>query len=635
MVRLSASIVLDESSLTAAAASSLGIAEAAAIESQARAEKGKTKPHDNIYPPGTEYTLCQAEAMVMGSVVGVLRESLTEAIRSFYKVRKALFILQKIEGLENTIFLDRPAAKPALTKGPTAQTHDESDEDDDLFVDAEEDQGKFKDKPSTSTSTIEIDRALLKSPTDQFVHSGYRMLHGTVLLLLSLIPPAFSRLLSIVGFRGDRERGLKLLWEAADMSHFDSEDVSETSGFNGGKFNAAIASIAVLGYYSNLITNLDILPRGSYPKDRCELLLRKVSSEYPNSKLWVLEHARFHASNRDLRAAMRVLEDSGPSASLKQVEALRTFEQGLAAAFLHDYAKCSRLFSKCLDLNNWSPATYNYIAGAAQVELYRIAKYSTTSADLEAAEKHATEAESFLRKVPETSGRKKLLARQLPFDAFVGRKFAKWSKRAEQWGIRLVDAVGVSPLEEIIFIWGGHQRMDEGMFQESLERLWWSDGGERDVSAHPEGGERPTVLTDPNASREDLDEHAILALLRGTIQRQLGDTAAARKLLTTGIVEGHKREDFRGHLKDDWTAPNARYELGVCAWLEAGETTSPKAIGKEVVVDDDTRRERLSECSKWLEEVAGWGSYDLDSRMGIKVTTGRETLKKMGYGPGL
>ncbi|KAK5013803.1 Mitochondrial outer membrane protein iml2 [Cryomyces antarcticus] len=43
-------------------------------------------------------------------------------------------------------------------------------------------------------------------------------------------------------------------------------------------------------------------------------------------------------------------------------------------------------------------------------------------------------------------------------------------------------------------------------------------------------------------------------------------------------------------------------------------------------------RAMLRECSGWLEKVGGWESYELDARIGLKVTTARDTLKKYDAG---
>ena len=67
---------------------------------------------------------------------------------------------------------------------------------------------------------------------------------------------------------------------------------------------------------------------------------------------------------------------------------------------------------------------------------------------------------------------------------------------------------------------------------------------------------------------------------------------------------------------DNWPLPVAHYEHAVCLWLEAG--------------GQDGEREVLKRCSEELGRVEKWESFDLDARIGLKVTTARETLRKIG-----
>jgi hypothetical protein len=77
-----------------------------------------------IYDPGTEYALCQAMAQILGAVVGVLNESLTEGIRGFYKLRKAFITLDSILKMEEKFLQTRRAGEPLdWSKDPLTANH--------------------------------------------------------------------------------------------------------------------------------------------------------------------------------------------------------------------------------------------------------------------------------------------------------------------------------------------------------------------------------------------------------------------------------------------------------------------------------------------------------------------------------
>jgi hypothetical protein len=236
----------------------------------------------DMYPPGTEYQLVHAEAQLMGAMVSVMQESLTEGIKGFYKLRKAFVTLNAIMDAEAKALAAHQQQGNGIARGPTFTSSQEnkasiidsqknSDSDSDLdFVDAAE--GIVDSKPSASydghlervnsrsapNSILEKeieglsidtaaaaaslpgtrpdtptsqksansplqslprrplnlkggpDSALFTNPVDVFVHSGANMCFGILLLIISMVPPAFSRLLYIVGFKGDRDRGVQV-----------------------------------------------------------------------------------------------------------------------------------------------------------------------------------------------------------------------------------------------------------------------------------------------------------------------------------------------------------------------------------------------------------------------------------------
>lgn len=584
----------------------------------------------------------------MAAVVGALNESLTESLKGIYKLRKAYAALDAIAASEQS-YLERKgivkAVRPASGVHNNVSGHQslapfdrqshlknkqtvpgafgyDSDDDDHEFFDASEATDvpahMGVHDPTENTSRLSLDShhspslsttisdnspqaegpdpTFFTNPIDAFIHSGTALNYGLLLTLLSIVPPSFSKILSIVGFRGDRERGLKLLWQA---TRFDN-------------VNGAIAGLALLGYYTNVVSFADILPEGAYPVTRLKSLLESMRVRFPQSRMWLLEEARMLASEKQIERAVAMVRDAGHS-KLKQIEALQYFETSLNYMYLHEYTACADSFVACVGLNNWSHALYYYIAGAAHVELYRNAKYSTTHPDAAKAAFHADKAEALLRKVPEAATKKKFMARQAPFDAFTGRKLAKWMAREKELDVRLVDAVGVSPIEEIIYFWGGFKRMRPEQLEMSLARLAWSDGGM--------GLAASGLKANPRWAGESVDERAILAFLRAAVLRHLGRRDEAKRLLQTGIIDVYKWEEFKGGFKDNWPAPVARYEMAVNLWQDRGNV---KRSDKEL----------LSECSENLESIAGWERYDLDARIGMKVTTSRGTLRKMGYGSG-
>ena len=643
----------------------------AETQSSADHHRAQRDPHayrSSIYSPGSEFALCHAESQLMSAVVGILAESLTDGIKGFYKLRKAYITLDglleaekrymqgknggsihssrrtSMESLRSTGsarsttrmpggFDDEPSRstlspkKNALepeAKPPLDTDRILDDNASDEFYDADEGYEGHRtprtgigeidmngttekmtsmsmdspDTPNTRTLPSQLVRQttqhmldhspgsdVIANPIDIFIHSGSNLCFGFLLLLLSMIPPAFGKLLVIIGFRGDRDRGLSMLWQATKFSNI----------------NGAMAGLILLGYYNGIVGFCDILPDtshgfekdvlGGYPKERCEALLSEMRTRYPKSRLWLLEEARTQAANRRLETAIDLLSGDIKS-PLKQVEALATFEKALNAMYLHRYALCADSFLTCVSLNNWSHALYYYIAGSAHVELYRRLKLS----DPTSAQTHAQRATDLLKKVVKHAGKKKFMARQLPFDVFVVRKISKWELRAKEWNVPFVDAVGVSPVEEMIYLWNGYKRMPPAQLEDSLACLSWSE----DASQNPLW------------QREGLDERAVLAVLRAAILRCLGRYDEAKGILMRDVI-AHDKALFKGHLRDDWTAPTARYEMGVLLWVQGrGEGES------------------VRECGEWVDRVARWEGYSMDARIGLKVATAQDTLRKWG-----
>jgi hypothetical protein len=285
----------------------LADAEATAADHMHRSQKNPSTSGSNIYTAGQEYALCQAEVRIMGAVVGVLTESVTEAIKGFYKLRQAYLALDVIleEEKKYLASIGHGSGAASTMDSSTSslqepsQTTSSVEDSEEEFFDADEAAGekatpKYLGRLSTDEDVAEdVDKLTIKdekpaqlrrlssvweegpgmdvfgdNPIDGFIHSGSNMCFGIILILISLLPPAFSTLSRIVGFKGDRPRGLAMLWQASKFHNI----------------NGAFAGLVLLGYYNGFTGFCDILPqhgKGVYPEKKCAALLETFRARYP------------------------------------------------------------------------------------------------------------------------------------------------------------------------------------------------------------------------------------------------------------------------------------------------------------------------------------------------------------------
>jgi hypothetical protein len=462
--------------------------------------------------------------------------SVTEAIKGFYKLRKAFQTLDGILQVESEYLRKRVGnvSKTSLRGGPPPTTsntgkvrtsHDlgPDDEKNDQAIneasnlsDLDEFEVVENSEPTVpltatmvQSKLLEIDPASvgITSHTDIFIHSGVRLCYGILLVIFSMIEnPLFTRILYIVGFKGDRERGTRYLWQA---TRFDN-------------FNSAIAGIALLGYYNGLVGFSDILPTDpgaeddltGYPKEKCRALLKDMRARYPESKLWRMEEARMQGFDRKLGVAIKMLEANSES-KMKQIAAINLFEMSFTSMFMHDYELSVKCWQKCAEVSKWSPAMYSYQTGISHLELYR----EYRSSDPGKAKKEKALAEKYLGKAPSLAGKQKVMSKELPFDTFITRKVQKWEERANAWKVDLADAIGASPFAEMIYLWNGSRKQNAEELAKSLKCAQWDR------------------LTHPEKFESDIDEKAVHALVISSVLKNMGKYDEARAILQEDVLK--------------------------------------------------------------------------------------------------
>lgn len=577
-----------EKEVMAEASKKLSECETLSLAEQKKAEKAGVG--DKIYPAGSEYALVHAEAQLMGAMVAVLHESYLEAAKGFWGLRGAYATLDKMMQAEEAYLkkkgvqlgggrdklppartLEQEEAKPAL----------DEDEDADLeFVEAPDHQsgavtplqyeghlssdvkdaekkleGLSLNKKSETTAATEqqdlLDSQVLPTEgpeaeiftdtIDEFVHSGANMCFGILLLMISMIPPSFAKLLSIIGFRGDRERGIRMLWQS--------------SRFN--NINGAVAGLVLLGYYNGLLGFADILPSEEeaengaivgYPRHRCSDLLARMVKSYPESRLWRMEEARGLSNSRNLTGAIELLMKNTDS-KMRQVRALNLFELSLDTMYVGQFQAMYKYFDLCSDENDWSHSLYAFLGGCARLELYRDAFGIQGRDKVQEAQmlEHKKEAEKLFREAPTLGGKKKFMSRPLPFEEFVRRKVQKWDKRSVELGIDLVDAIGVSPVQEMVYLWNGIKKMQPVELERVAQMLSWNrltvtykkaqnnENKARDSEDKAPNGDKDSEDVAGRIRTEKImaedDEIAVFNVCLAAVYRSLGRLDEAKELL--------------------------------------------------------------------------------------------------------
>jgi hypothetical protein len=299
----------------------------------------------------------------MSAVVSFLSESVVESLRGAYKLRKAYQLLHKLYDM--IVVVDGTFSNGTTVVAPPTDNSSQSSDDD--FVDASDDLRDLASpaqltqslktmalsqsdtqsdqvtlgstpsspmlSPDCQSSTLDRRSSIASlgsfhnipappfdsSLTDQTIYAGTLMALGAIMLLISLLPPSLSRLLSIIGFRGSRSQALSMLWK-----------VSADSGPFG-----ALATFVLGSYYGNIVQNSDIVSdeysaSGSGTTlDELSAAIIVVQKRYPASVLWVVEEARMESIKGNLDEVIRRLTAFKLRSQMPQIESLVVFEGSL------------------------------------------------------------------------------------------------------------------------------------------------------------------------------------------------------------------------------------------------------------------------------------------------------------------
>ncbi|KAK9240759.1 outer membrane protein Iml2/Tetratricopeptide repeat protein 39 [Lipomyces kononenkoae] len=621
----------------------LRVAEAAALRDRLRAQK--TQHQSSSFAPGTEYYLAVAEAHLMGAVVLFLSESAIASVKSFYKLRRAYQILADIYNSnldENSPVQKLPEI--AVEKSELAETADDDNEPvtDVIGVDQSLETADLESALEQVLEKDELDISAMPETqlppqpahkfkpfggknirngnaatalADDYIQSGVNLCFGILQLVISMIPPAFGRVLSLIGFRGDRDTSIQMLWEATSSDNI----------------HGALALLTLLLYYTGPAQACDItLSETSFPRDRLLSVLARTRKRYPTSALWILQEARLRGMDGDLQRSLTILQ-TPMQIQMRQVQALVEFEKAMCYLDLHEFEPAAETFVKLTNLNSWSHALYTYVAGVCYVELYRGASRAAKKDAVKIA-MYKKKAEELLLSAPSMIGKRRITGRPMPVELYLQRKVEKWkswmpptspkdSKNSSSTSVNnassgvqpsIVDYIGTSPANEIIYFWNGYKRMPRDALEKSLAELNFHYAASPADVTPINTPNKNSVYFQENAKKyphiADIDELGVKFILESIVLRNLGYTEIGLKVLESEVMH-ISRSMLKGNHREDWIPPCGMYEQAVFEWFVKGTDGAEKTL-------------------ELLNKAAHYGhEYELNTRIGVRIQTAVEVLK--------
>lgn len=635
-----------------------------AVEALAEAEQSSTKYRakaqrsgiktSSKYPLGTEYALTLAEAHLMTAVSLFLSESVLDTAKALFRLRKAYQVLDEIskvtygqsaaQNLRSSQSMSSFSGISKMETSSVSSFSSDTTKNADILEAAKkvrlarlqrnERASNLSSETlasSVSEESGEVDAEAGYESMDEFIKTGVDAMFGLLQLIISIIPSGVGKFLSVVGFKGSREDGLRMLWRASKVKNIhgslallallqyyggqnseiedglakDDEQPSEKS--EEGSRSSSESSLSTVRT-NDLVDGKDEVLE--LIRNKLKTRLDSIAAFYPHGILWAHQRARMISAKGDLEKAVDVMSDEsmGPI-QMKQAEGLMLFDKTIMQVILHRYEEAAENFIKLTTINTWSLPLYMYFSTACYVEIYREFKHS----DPEKASKAKEIALERVKEIQPLFGKKGFMAKTMPFDVFVQRKLNQLTATSEAENVDMVDAFGTSPANECIYFWNGIRQMPEQYLKKSLEILGYSGAKDTPFSAK----EEPPLI-------EVEDERMTRYMLQSSVLKSLGRLEEGIDLLDNHVLpliwspvkgkimkSGLPRVQYHKHHRDPWVGPTIIYERAILEWKLNG------LEAKDRVLD------YLELASQWSDD------YELSTRINMRIRGATEKLMSL------
>lgn len=471
------------------------------------------------------------------------------------------------------------------------------------------------------------------STIDEFIHSGVQLCFGILQVVLSLIPPTIGKVLSIVGFKGDRDVGLRMLWRTAITARNIHGELALIFllEFYDGPMQFVDTSFQLQDHDATEQEQISLVDRSTITDEELTTiikdgnsytpqLMKKARLRFPHNGLWVLQEGRMLSGQGELMNALEIMQQFTDSPSchveMPQIEALLVFDRAMLYAFAHDFDNAARDFHHMLKVSTWSLAVCLFMTGGCYLERWRQVKMGVLDLGVEKAKMlayYAEKAEHFLKLAPtyvpdygHNASKKGGIGgagKQMPFDKFVIRKTKQIEARCKAHrGLLYIECVGTSVILELIYFWKGYNKMPVAQLQAAKQMLGYSAGPHAKIP-------------------EEKDERMIRCFIEAVILRELGNAKESLALLDTEVISKYVTLDnpFKFHKMTyaPYLYPTAFYEKALTVWSMTSGHDSKRAV---------------AECAQWLkkaETVSDIGDYELSNRTSMRIKAAQERLAQV------
>ncbi|KAG1827373.1 outer membrane protein Iml2/Tetratricopeptide repeat protein 39 [Suillus subaureus] len=505
----------------------------AGAKKQARA--ARSLPSVHRFDAGTEWEVMHADAVVL---LG-LTHALSESYRGYLQFIHTPYNPSTITRLFKAVYPDglQFYATPATTPLPSRKGSDGS-----LHSSV------IRSKPTTALKSGFFSRWFTPStslaapgtitnppsgPIEELVLSGTAFGYGLFNLVLSLLPAKIRNVVGFFGFNHDRKLALQALAVSAARSDIHS----------------VFAGLVLMTYHGVVLLLSGYQADEAHIIKQYKAIVSRVDDRYPDGSLWILNKAKIQRMTYDTEGAIETLREGlkpERKKSFPQADTLLTFELAWTLLSHRRYEETAKQFLDITRLNSWSHATYYFIAAGCYFSL-----------------KDHDRAQNLLDKIPEQLDKRKLSGRDMPTETFIKKKLTFYKRKQARLGgdeSRFVEAIKISPAEEIAIFWNTHARIESSVAIAHIQE--WSSL----TPAITDIESKYLVKQVPKTDTDDLDtvdELAIRSLLLGIVHRTLAEYAAARAFLLDALNRAPNVEI------SSWVGGVTAFELAVLDLKEA------------------------------------------------------------------